>query len=681
MDEMMFVADGINASTGAPLFESQSIETLAEIATANANAASEPVDLLQSRKDRDGDKHFGVAEDIERGDLAQTGWGVIFLATKPGSEEDRRQAAVREALTPLLRHRQSQAGSKSERFYRELRGADGLRPGETLKKFLGRHGVDPGAAADPEFMPYYLLLVGSPSEIPFDFQYQLDVTYAVGRIHFDTVEEYANYARSVVEAETRPLKLSRSLAFFGVRNPDDAATKLSRDGLIAPLADRIEKNAQRNEKLAGWNISRTYDDKATKASLSGLLGGDQTPALVFTASHGVGFNLGDKRQVQHQGALLCSDWLNPRPFVPITDDVYFSGDDIASDASLHGLISFNFACYGGGTPQHNEYALRDNKKNNRDIAERPFISGLHRRLLSHPRGGALAAVGHIERAWSDSLPSDEDAKNRIVTFRSALEVLMKGLPVGAAMEYFNQRYAYHGTVMSGLVQNLEFASEDKAPALRSEIVRNWTAHNDARDYVVTGDPAARLVFGDSNAARPRERLELQSAPAAPSSPAPVAAQPAPVAAQPAPVAAPSAPKDSASFGFFGGESKAPTPDVEISADEIVEVKSNPFTAFAENVVSTLGKIVSDAATLEVRTFVSNTGSAVAVPEGGSPAAQLRAWTRIKLDGDIDVCVPQRDGEVDTTLWTLHVEMVKQAQTHRAEMIRTLLSSIGGFFKP
>ncbi len=162
----------------------------------------------------------------------------------------------------------------------------------------------------------------------------------------------------------------------------------------------------RKVAVSGWSFARHYDDKATVSALGGLLGGAETPALLFTASHGVGFDLGDTRQIRHQGALLCSDWQNPRPFEPLTEGVYFSGDDVASDAKLHGPHRVQLRLLRRRTPpQHNEYAIKENKKGDRDIAERPFVSGLHRRLLSHPRGGALAAVGHIERAWSDSLPT------------------------------------------------------------------------------------------------------------------------------------------------------------------------------------------------------------------------------------------------------------------------------------
>ena len=54
---------------------------------------------------------------------------------------------------------------------------------------------------DPRRVPYYLLLAGSPDQVPFEVQYQLGVSYAVGRLDLGDAEACAAYAASVVAAE------------------------------------------------------------------------------------------------------------------------------------------------------------------------------------------------------------------------------------------------------------------------------------------------------------------------------------------------------------------------------------------------------------------------------------------------------------------------------------------------
>src|SRR3954452_17420112 len=236
----------------------------------------------------EGKARRGLKEGLDPGKLDAAGWGVIC----PRSVDS---ALLREVLAPLLDLRRAQAGKRQERFFREFVGEDGYCEGETKVAFLARHGAGPGPA-DPERVPYYLLLAGDPEAIPFSFQYQLDVQYAVGRLCFDSLEEYRRYAESVVAAETGGGGRSPRACFFAPANSGDPVTASLSAHLARPVA-----GGGRRDKPA-WSVETVLGEEATRGRLGGLLA--EAPALLFAASHGLGFAAGDPAQRDRQGALV-----------------------------------------------------------------------------------------------------------------------------------------------------------------------------------------------------------------------------------------------------------------------------------------------------------------------------------------------------------------------------------------
>ncbi|MES1243459.1 MAG: hypothetical protein ABUT39_17755 [Acidobacteriota bacterium] len=417
------------------------------------------------------DKERQLAYGFDPKDLASSGWGVLF-ASDVGED-------VRSALEPLLKLRRQQAGDRFKPF-------EWSKP-QTKQQFLAAHGAAAGGPANPTKIPYYLLIVGDPKTIPFRFQYDLDVPHAVGRLHLKNADDYASYARSVVDAETGngvlPRRPRREVALFGVCNPDDPATYRTLYDLIEPLAKVVKEELK---KKPGWDLREFLREDATKAQLARLLGGGETPSLLFTASHGMRFPIDDKRFPADQGALLCQDW--PGPIVwgkkEIPRDFYFSGADVG-DQSLLGLIAFFLACHSAGSPDlsdFDEYNLAEPTR----IAPAPFLADLPSRLLSHPCGGALAVVGHIDRAWTISFGFSESGQTEV--YDSLVKCLLDGHPIGFAMEYVNQTHAALSADLSQFV-----GKRALSPNEERRLNRTWQANNDARNFVVLGDPAVRLM--------------------------------------------------------------------------------------------------------------------------------------------------------------------------------------------
>jgi Peptidase family C25 len=481
MSEERFYFNGIDGTTGEYLLPPLTPEQVSKMAQGEKFDSAHLSELKRKNIQVKGlEPDFAPIEGVDPKNLAETGWGVIF-AFDP--EVNGSNPAIKEALRELLEHRQKQATQNNEKYYQEYI----YRPGESKREFLARYGVGGSGPANPDKMPYYLLIVGDPETISYRFQYQLDVQYAVGRICFDTPDEYAQYARSVVMAETSESKLPRRASFFGVCNPGDEATQLSTAHLVQPLAEWLAQDQP------NWEIQSILRETATKAKLSDLLGGSATPGLLFTASHGIGSSDCDQREASYQGALVCQDWPGPDWEGSMSEDFYFSANDIDDNARLLGLIAFHFACYGAGTSKLGDFAHLGHMEQPA-IPPHAFVARLPQRLLSHPKGGALAVIGHVGNVceysfFSPDILGSNESRRQLSVFQSTLKRLLEGYPVGSAVEYFNERYAELSSDLSAELEDIKYGKI----ANHRSLAQMWGANNDARSCTIVGDPAVRLM--------------------------------------------------------------------------------------------------------------------------------------------------------------------------------------------
>jgi hypothetical protein len=169
---------------------------------------------------------------------------------------------------------------------------------------------------------------------------------------------------------------------------------------------------------------------------------------------------------------------------PLQRDHYFSGEDLPADAQVHGLMAFVFACFGGGCPDKDSYSFNaDGSKV--ALTPVPLVASLPQALLAR---GALAVIAHVDRAFSYGF-EDVMGTPQEQLLRTPVELLMKGQRVGMAADPLNLQW-------STLAAQLGLALGGNLPGMpqpRSAVIANlFIARDDARNYIVLGDPAVRL---------------------------------------------------------------------------------------------------------------------------------------------------------------------------------------------
>jgi hypothetical protein len=461
------------AGTAVPPFPLQEVPSL-------------PPDLPGADQRIANSKHLGTDYSVDDpNDLTQAGWGILFA-----SDAD---PAIQAHLQPLIDLRKSQVQDPS--LFKIFSGSTGVLPGQTAANWAQQRGVSLTAPVNPYQggVPFYLLIVGSPDRISFEFQALLKMQWAVGRLYFDNVEDYGRYSQAVVEYESKsftPLQ-SKNAALWVTRNFGDAATAI--------LCSLISQEFLAPSNLLGarrqFNLSPFMADKATKTQLIEILRGNVpggAPAVIFTGSHGCEYSAANpETQRRLQGAFATQEWI---PKTPASSDNQFCADDIPPDAKLQGTMGFLFACFSGGCPvQSTYYVLQDCTPVN--ITPVPMIASLPQALLSR---GMLAMIAHVDMAFPYAF-QDANGTPQVGAVRTPLELLMGGKRAGLAADSLSILWSARAAQLA-MAQSQSPAGPAVGASLYSSpnpaLAQMTIARDDARNYIVLGDPATQLRIPD-----------------------------------------------------------------------------------------------------------------------------------------------------------------------------------------
>ena len=409
-------------------------------------------------------------------DLRQTGWAVLFASdADPG---------IRQQLEPLLELRKRQV--QDERLFKIFEGPEGVFPSQSADNWARQRKVSLSAAVDPrKGVPYYLLIVGSPQQISFEFQAKLKLQWAVGRLHFDEIEDYGRYAQAIVDYEATDFRPAqrRSVAVWVTEHDGDAATTMLYDAVYGDFSRGDDPLGDRRQFNRNWFGA----EEATKPQLAEILRGNAPggpPALLFTGSHGAEWPMDDPvAQRQMQGALVTQEFHRG---TPLGSSNVFAAGDVPADAQVHGMMAFMFACYSGGCPPEDNYFFNKDGSSI-PVAPEALIARLPQKLLSR---GALAIIAHIDQAFSYIFQNLEGTP-QVQSIRTPLELLMKGERVGLAADSLSHQWStIEAQVGLALGRRREPGFDPESFATL------YIARDDARNYIVLGDPAAYLRVKD-----------------------------------------------------------------------------------------------------------------------------------------------------------------------------------------
>jgi hypothetical protein len=344
--------------------------------------------------------------------------------------------------------------------------------GETKPHPVPTTGDGPRGAGRGE-LPIYLLLAGSPTELPWDLQFQLNHVCYTGRLDLDETG-LGNYVEAALGEWAAAAVDSTSPLMWAVQHEAGDITWLMRQGVAERALARWRTDEQVGDRAVGLR-----DGDATCAGLTAALA-ERRPGVVVTTSHGM---TGSDSDPAWQGETL--GWLVD------AEHALLDPARLLADWSPEGIVWYALACCSAGGSGRNQFdgLLKPNSRAARAV-ERvvglgPITAALPRALLGAAKP-ARAFIGHVEPAFDWTL---RRADTGLVTTNSLVTTLYDEFfqaepsPVGHAFrDYYRQSAALRSRWWTA--RQLTVHATPPATALLCTL-----AGIDRQCTVILGDPA------------------------------------------------------------------------------------------------------------------------------------------------------------------------------------------------
>jgi hypothetical protein len=325
-------------------------------------------------------------------------------------------------------------------------------------------------------VPRYLLMLGSPTVLPWDLQFLFQADAFVGRIDLEGAALERYVGRLIDEWSHSGAAADKPIVWATSQAGD--ITRLMRNCIAAPLYGLFKGDN---------GLAPTFiDGSATQASGAALIAALEAsrPGFVATTSHGMTGPLSDPNKMKADLGLLVDSALKT-----------VAPDAITAAWQPDGVIWYAHACCSAGSRSKTSFAglVAPGSGVERILQA---VAGCGDTIAPFPQAllsagkPAKAFVGHVEPTFDWSVRQNQTGQfltNPLLD--SFYQRLFSGEPIGMALDSCRRMAssllnASYGTQIDELAEGKSRTGEILALQLMA---------NDWRSFVLLGDPACQLV--------------------------------------------------------------------------------------------------------------------------------------------------------------------------------------------